>query len=429
MKKILTLVFVMVTLIAFGQAPQSFKYQAVARTISGALIVSQNVGIQISILQGSATGTAVYVETHATTTNEFGLVNIQIGTGTVQSGTFSSINWGADTYFVMVEVDETGGSSYAALGTFQLLSVPYALHAETVGNESQNISDVLTEGTNAGNKAIHNVLEQSIGTATPDASAILDASSTTKGFLPPRMTEAQRNAISSPAAGLIVFCIDCGSNGQLQINNGSNWTNMIGGPASAPFICNNSFTDFRDGKSYNTVQIGTQCWMKENLNYDQSAYGNDFCYENNPTYCTIYGRLYDWEALMQGSLTSSSNPSGVQGVCPTGWHVPSDDEWTQLTNHLGGASVAGGKLKEIGISHWQSPNTGATNSSGFTALPGGYRTSSGGFHWLGSNGYWWSTTESTINMAWYRSMNYSVGSVSHYDVDKSYGYTVRCIKD
>ncbi len=141
-----TLAILAISLALFAQAPQSFKYQAVARTTSGDLIVNQNVGIQISILQGSTSGTAVYVETHATTTNEFGLVNIQIGIGSVVSGTFNTIDWGANTYFVKVEVDESGGSNYSPLGTFQLLSVPYALHAKTV--ETDLVDDADADPTN-----------------------------------------------------------------------------------------------------------------------------------------------------------------------------------------------------------------------------------------------------------------------------------------
>ncbi|GAJ21549.1 unnamed protein product, partial [marine sediment metagenome] len=144
MKKIYTLFLALIiTGSLMAQTPQSFKYQAVARDASGEVIADQAVGMQISILQGSTSGTAVYVETFTPTTNEFGLINLNIGTGTVVSGDFTTIDWSSDTYFVKVEMDMTGGTTYEEYGTSQLLSVPYALHAKTVKSitESQ-ISDL-----------------------------------------------------------------------------------------------------------------------------------------------------------------------------------------------------------------------------------------------------------------------------------------------
>ncbi|SDD19418.1 FISUMP domain-containing protein [Williamwhitmania taraxaci] len=173
----------------------------------------------------------------------------------------------------------------------------------------------------------------------------------------------------------------------------------------------NTFTDSRDGNVYHTVTIGSQVWMVENLKYLPSVVGSGTGSTTTPYYYVygyngtvvadakatanyaIYGVLYNWPAAMNGAASSTVNPSGVQGVCPTGWHLPSDAEWTQLTTFLGGESVAGGKLKEIGTTHWASPNTGADNSSGFTALPGGYRNYGGSFYYIGYGGYWWSATE------------------------------------
>src|SRR5690606_15049986 len=119
-----------------------------------------------------------------------------------------------------------------------------------------------------------------------------------------------------------------------------------------------------------------------------------------------YGVLYNWTAVMAGSASSTANPSGVQGVCPTGWHLPSDAEWTELSDSLGGSSVAGGKLKETGTTHWFSPNTGATNETGFTALPGGYRFNPGEFKYIKNFGYWWSATEDNTASALYWIMSY-----------------------
>lgn len=137
-----------------AQSPQAFKYQAVARDASGNILKNQNVSMRISILQGSAIGTTVYKETHSETTNDFGLINLEIGNGTPVSGTFSSIAWGTNDYFVKIEMDANGGTSYQHLGTSQLLSVPYALYAENTANGSsqwsQNGSDIYFNGGNVG---------------------------------------------------------------------------------------------------------------------------------------------------------------------------------------------------------------------------------------------------------------------------------------
>ena len=207
-----------------------------------------------------------------------------------------------------------------------------------------------------------------------------------------------------------------------------------------------SFTDSRDGKTYKTVKIGNQTWMAENLKYLPSVVGHGtgsattqyyYVYGYNGTNVTdakatsnytTYGVLYNWPAAMAGSASSSANPSGVQGVCPTGWHLPSDAEWTQLTTYLGNESVAGGKLKETGTTHWASPNTDATNTSGFIALPGG-GSWSGSFNFAGNYGYWWSSTEYSGIIAWYRLLYYFNAQVYRGNSNKAYGFSCRCVKD
>jgi len=134
MKKlaILSLLF-LAAINVFAQAPNYFNYQAVARNASGALLSQQNVSFRISILQGSAAGTAVYVETHNTTTNDYGLANLKIGLGTVVSGSISFITWESNNYFLKVELDPAGGSAFQLMGTTQLISVPYAMYANKAG--------------------------------------------------------------------------------------------------------------------------------------------------------------------------------------------------------------------------------------------------------------------------------------------------------
>ena len=208
-----------------------------------------------------------------------------------------------------------------------------------------------------------------------------------------------------------------------------------------------TFTDPRDGEVYQTVVIGNQEWMAENLAYLPSVVGPGtgtnttsyyyvYGYEGTnvtdakaTSNYTTYGVLYNWPAAMAGSASSNANPSGVQGVCPAGWHLPSDAEWTELTDYLGGISVAGGKLKETGTTHWQIPNTGATNETGFTALPGGDRYYGGSFRYIGNYGYWWSATESSTTLARRRYMYFSSSKVYRGISAKRVGYSVRCVRD
>jgi len=212
-------------------------------------------------------------------------------------------------------------------------------------------------------------------------------------------------------------------------------------------LLNNGFTDTRDNNHYNAIKIGNQIWMAENLAYLPSVVGPGTGSQITPYYYVYgydgtvvadakattnyatYGVLYNWTAAMASSASSSANPSGVQGVCPTGWHLPSDAEWTELKDYLGGQSIAGGKLKETGTTHWNSPNTGATNETGFTALPGGNRLSNGTFNNIGNYGNWWSATEFNTDYAWYRYMYYYTSNVNRYYISKELGYSVRCVRD
>ncbi len=295
--------------------------------------------------------------------------------------------------------------------------------SSTSGTLSIDDDDIVTTG-NAG-----------IGTSSPDPSAALDVESTTKGLLPPRMTRSERNAIKDPTEGLTLFnitthCLDYYFNGL--------WFEVCGDTA-LQFCCGEPTIDSRDGNTYNTVQIGSQCWMAENMNYSTS---NSWCYNDNAAYCNVYGRLYIWDAAMAGATSSNSVPSGVQGVCPSGWHLPSDEEWKILEGEvdsqfgypdqewdafgLRGTDVSL-NLREAGTTHWDSPNAGATNSSGFAALPGGRRIN-GSFYSLGSKAYLWSSTENSSN-AWYRNLLYNETQVDRGYTLKSRGFSCRCLKD
>jgi uncharacterized protein (TIGR02145 family) len=193
---------------------------------------------------------------------------------------------------------------------------------------------------------------------------------------------------------------------------------------------NQTVTDI-DGNVYNTVTIWTQVWMKENLKTTKYNDGTSIAtiptYDTTPSYSwydydpanfNTYGALYNQYTVISGKL------------CPTGWHIPSDKEWTTLTDYLGGDSVAGVKLKEIDTVHWVSPNTGATNESGFTALPGGYRFTNKFCFDMGSHGYWWSATvDSSSGNLFCRSMSSNSSNVQRHLPPQNYlWYSVRCLE-
>ena len=207
-------------------------------------------------------------------------------------------------------------------------------------------------------------------------------------------------------------------------------------PIINPINVPDTVTDI-DSNVYHTIIIGTQVWMVENLkttkfrngdpipNAIDSAQWNNittgaYCIFNNaPNNNVGYGYFYNWHAVHD-----------TRNIAPSGWHVATDDEWTYLINYLGGRDIAGGKLKEEGNAHWFIPNTGATNSSGFTALPAGRRTNDGSYIERGSFSYWWTSTEYSDNAgAWCRRTDYSNSTVQVMAELKSYGLSVRCVKD
>lgn len=194
-----------------------------------------------------------------------------------------------------------------------------------------------------------------------------------------------------------------------------------------------------DGNTYNTVTIGTQVWMKENLKTTKYNNGDligtttpdtlnlngestpkfQWAYEANENNAITYGRLYTWYAV-----TDSRN------VCPTGWHIPSDAEWTVLTTFLGGEAAAGGKLKEDGTAHWLTPNTGATNETGFKAVPSGSRSGFGIFEGLGVQALFWSSTEKNPGWAIDRGIGTTSSEITGLFPSNKYdGLAVRCLKD
>lgn len=366
MKRFLIFAFVILSWgVTIGQAPDSLSFQAVIRSDDGSLLVEQLVGAKIIIHQGSADGQVVFSETHADTTNENGLLTLFIGGGNKDIGDLSAIDWSKGPYFIERGIDPEGGTNYQISGTSQILSVPYALHAN-VADTARNIPQLRV-------------------------SKIGDT-----------LFVSDNNYVIIPGAS-------------------------YGGRPVADF----------DGNRYDTVRIGTQVWLSENLRTTHYNDGteipnlsleNDWLndtlgafnyFDNDETYAETYGIMYNWFAVNTGKL------------CPSGWHVPTETELNTLNTFLGGTSVTGGKLKETGTSHWNSPNEGATNDSGFTALPGGIRgsLSPANFSQLGEFGYFWSSTPDFGNNATFGSLSYQLSNFSVIANDKNAGVSVRCIKD
>ncbi len=215
-------------------------------------------------------------------------------------------------------------------------------------------------------------------------------------------------------------------------------------PGSLPFSCGDAFTDSRDGKSYETVQIGNQCWMAENLNIGTMINGNQsmsndgiiekYCQYNDTSNCATYGGLYQWNEMMEYTSTESS-----QGICPSGWHVPSDDEWKILEGTVDSQYPVGDPIwnttnfrgfdvgKNLRSTTGWYQNSG-TDLYGFNALPGGARYS-GYFNYLNYETYIWTSSEYDSGSAWDRGLKYFGGKVSRDAWPKTYGFSVRCVKD
>jgi uncharacterized protein (TIGR02145 family) len=384
MKTLISLLaFYLITYSAIAQTPQKFAYQSVIRNAGNQLVSNQTVGIKISVLQGSANGAAVYTETHSPLTNANGLATLEIGDGTVLSGNFANINWASGPYFVKTETDLNGGSNYTVTNTQQLLSVPYALYSNTVSSSVSQTGDTLFIGS--------------------------------QPYVIPGISAANN-----------------GGGGQTGITTHTCGADSVHNPN----LSYGSMTD-QQGNVYKTIVIGTQEWMAENLK--TSIYRNGeaianitngnqwlglttgaWCYYNNDSqYECPYGKLYNWYAV-----------ADPRNVCPTGWHVPTDAEWTTLTTFLGGVSIAGGKMKSTGTQYWLSPNQDATNESGFSGLPGGFRDGfNGDFYDVGDYGNWWSSSESSTASALYNNLVYSNGNAGGDGYNKRGSFSVRCLRD
>ncbi len=693
MKKLITMtIMVLAVATLMAQTPEKLTYQAMVRNAGNVLVTNTQVGVRVSILQGSASGSAVYVETLTATTNANGLMTVEIGGGNAQQGVFADINWANGPYFLKTETDPNGGSNYSVTSVQQLLSVPYALYAKAAGNgfsgdyndlantpviptvptnvsaftndagyittqdiptiptvptnvsaftndvpyltaEQQilsishdtifltggsfvklpagfdgdynslvnkptiptvptnvsafvNDADYLTDYTetdpqyNAWNKDYNDLINKPVIPTVPtnvsafenDVPYLTAYSETDPLFTAwdkdyndltnrPQIpvdvsafnndmhyiTEAQladflasinytidslRSRIEeleegqNPPTPVIqlptVFTSEVSdvtsttavaggrvtSDGGAEVSEkGVCWgisqsptldgnhttdgvdtgvfvsaltdlqpettyyvrayaTNSVGTAygeeisfttAAAPVTalpCPEAptVTDY-DGNIYNTVQIGTQCWMKENLrtthysdgtliesNFSTSSTTPYLYAPNNDTNnVSVYGYLYNWKAVMRNANSSTTNPSDVQGICPNGWHVPSNLEWIQLTNYVAGqndydcdgiaaalAAADGWNTSSGGCDIGGSPAT--TNATGFSALPAGYYNSYYSNNYFGQRAQFWSATDNGLETAVYEEFRYNLSLDMRSTSVKYSGKSVRCVR-
>ncbi len=213
----------------------------------------------------------------------------------------------------------------------------------------------------------------------------------------------------------------------LRTQNPKLWFKQFNDKTYCFRTCGDDFTDARDGKVYKTTCIGNQTWMAENLNFNASG---SLFYDNESANGAIYGRLYSWDVIMNGEASSDKVPSGVKGICPEGWHLPSNAEWKILINNLGGELNAGGAIRDtVG---WNPPNIGATNSSGFNAKPGGIENGEGFFSDIGENVYWWTSTADVIlpgGRSYYVVNGNQFLYVMFYSTFPNFHLSCRCVKD
>ena len=351
-------------------------------------------------------------------------------------GSFTSSITGLDcntTYYVRAYATNSFGTAYGSQESFTTSQCPVNLPTVT----TTPISSITENSVQSG------------GNVTDEGGAAVSAKGVCWSTSPSPTTS---NSYKTEGSGVGSFTssitgLSCGTTYYVRAYA----TNLVGTGYGEQrnFSTDDCTVTDHDGNTYQTIVIGSQTWMAENLNVTHYANGTEiplqtsdirwdaqtetdkaYCWnDNNVSNGDTYGALYTWAAAMNGAESSDSNPSGIQGVCPDGWHLPSDAEWTELTDYLGGLDIAGGKLKEAGITHWNSPNTWATNESGFTALPGGYRRNYGTFIPIGVKAYFWPATEQGGNGAFIRKLSSDGADVIRVGMLKTNGFSVRCVKD
>ncbi len=425
---------------SFAQSPEKMSYQAVIRDVSDNLITDTEVGMQISILQGSESGTAVYVETQTPTTNANGLVSIEIGAGTVEDGDFSAIDWTDGPYFIKTETDHDGATSYTITGTSQLLSVPYALHAKTADSVTGTITETDPEFTAWDKSTGILITESQISdlSHTVDTDTHIDSTGIADfGYVAGAITTETDPSVPSGT-----------QTGEMQYWDGSEWITVQPGTSGEILLFINGkptwgIQGMEDGDVYNPTT--GKIWMDKNLGAsqvatasdDEDAYGDLYqwgraadghedrmsaehdgdangkpsTYDENGDwdgkFITTVTDPYDWLNPQEDNLWQGV--SGINNPCPTGYRLPTEAEW------------------EAEYLSWSSQDAAGAFASPLKLPVAGRRLGSNGiFNLVGSRAYYWSGTAdgTESKLLYFYSDNTSIGPR-----DRADGNSVRCIKD
>ncbi len=398
MKKLYTLLALVLTLITNAQAPQGFNYQATVRNSSGALIVNQIVLVKFNVYQNSATGNLVYSENQTANTDDLGHINLVVGQGTATTGSFSAINWGTGNYYLGIELNT--GSGYVAMGTTQLLSVPYALYANSAGNTqaaTPNLASVLAVNNGGNNLQIKNIADP---TDAKDA--------VTKQYVD--LLQAQINIL------------------QQQINN-----NLISQYPAGSVFCASGPTQIVPVLNPITGKV----WMDRNLGASQVA--------TSSTDALAYGDLYQWGRRVDGHqcrnssttsiLSSSDQPTHGNFILSSNtsldWRSPQNNNLWQGVNGVNNPCPIGYRLPtELELNaertSWSSNDLGGAFASPLKLPMGGGRNSSGSLIEVGNDGYCWSSTisgTSSVDLA------FGNGDAQIFSNPRVLGLSIRCIKN
>ncbi len=447
---------------AFAQSPNGISYQAVIRDAGNNLSTNQSVGMQISVLQGSPSGTAIYVERHFPTTNANGLVSIEIGDGTVVIGNFANIDWSDGPYFIKSETDLNGGANYTITGTSQLLSVPYALHAKTaetlIGGIMETdptvpsyVKDIETDDIASWNQA-HGWGDHSQEGYLTEVPAESDPT------VPSHVKDIETDDIDNwneahgwgnhAAEGYLTDYTETDPRlpygtqpGQMQYWNGSEWVTVATGNTGQVLVFSNGVPTWSSTTGWNDVYnpITQKTWMDRNLGASQVA--------TSSTDAAAYGDLYQWGRGTDGHQIRTSNTIGTLSDSddpghgdfilapdmPRDWRSPQNDNLWQGVNGTNKPCPAGYRLPTE--AEWNAerlswaPNN---NSTGAFASPlklpvAGCRSfSPGSLHDVGSYGYYWSSTlDGTLS----RHLYFFSSNASMTSSRRASGLSVRCLKD
>ena len=521
-------------------------YQVVVRDVNNELVANQQVGVRIGILKTSPNGVPVYEETHSATTNANGLLSVMVGTGTPTPGTqLSDVEWSKDDYYMRSEIDPAGGANYTIVGVQQLVTVPYAFYAGTA--DYNNLENRPPDGINAGDILYWAPSDSSwhvlpIGapgqvlTAQNNGLSWVTNPYTLNSIAPTVVTDSvfditgrttlvMCHITNAGSTGVIASGVCWSTNPNPSLGNSyttdgtsidtfiSKATGLVSGTTyyvrayatnsvgtsygnpikfTTPVHCG-TVTDY-DGNVYQTIYIGAQCWMKENLKTTHYSNGAGmtlttptsctstfplgtkkyyYIYDNDSSNIASRGLLYSWGAVMNGAGASSNNQSGIQGICPSGWHVPSNAEWCELENFVepgidvncNSTGYRGSMAKRLAApQYWSSYSSNSFapgycqidptgfNTSGFSAIPAGCLESRSYTGYYGdcnynpsysgknTNAYFWSCTINSTgsnNPVYYRSFDYSYSGIqletkiTSHSTSNTYYYvfSVRCVKN